>query len=136
LPAFGWWARGDAYGTLQVAELLEGALGGALIGVEAALEAFQSVFEVVEGGAEVVPAEADVAAVVRLVVEDVVRFEPMLPEVGFDGAEAADLPLVVDQCVDEVALTRRDGLELGVVLRGELRQGLGVFAADDVRFGM
>jgi hypothetical protein len=121
---------------LEVAELLEGAGGGALVGVEAALETLQAVFEVVEGGAEGVLADADVGAIIRFVIEGIVDFEAMLPEVGFDGAEAADFPFVVNEGVDEVALTRGGGVELGVVLGGELGEWLGVFATDDVGFGV
>jgi hypothetical protein len=117
-------------------ELFEGALGGALVGVEAALEALEAVFEVVEGGAEGVLAVADVGAIVRFVIHGVVGFEPILPEVGFDGAEAADFPFVVDEGVDQVALARGDGAELGVVLGSELGEGLGIFAADDPGLGV
>jgi hypothetical protein len=132
LPAFGGWAGGDAYPT----QLAEDALGGAFVGVEAALEALEAVFEVFEGGAEGVFPAADVDAVVRLVIEVVVLCKVVFPEVSFDGAEAAYLPLVVDEGIDEVALARADGVKLGVILGGEAGEGFGVFAADDVGFGM
>jgi hypothetical protein len=120
---------------LQVAELLESALGGALVGVETALETIEALFDVVKGGAESVLAETYVA-VVRFVIEGIIDFEMVLPDVGFDSAEAADLPFVVDEGVHQVALARGCGVELGVVLGGELSQGFGIFAPDDVGLGM
>jgi hypothetical protein len=88
--------------------------------VEAALETLETLFEVLEGSAEGVLAAADVTGLVRVVVECVVPLELLLPEVGFDGAETTDLPFVVDQSVDEVALARGSGQELRVVFGGEL----------------
>jgi hypothetical protein len=121
---------------LKVLELLESALGGTLVGVEAALETLEAVFEVLEGGAEGVLAAADVTGVVQVVVQGVIHIEPLLPEVGLDGAETADLPFVVNQGVDEVSLPRGDRVELGIVFGGELSEGVGVFASDDVGLGM
>jgi hypothetical protein len=121
---------------LELLELLEGALGGAFVGVEAALETLEAVFEVAEGGTEISLAEADVTAIVGLVIEDVVQLETMFPEVGFHGAKAADIPLVVDQGVYEVTLAGGGRAELGVVFGGELREGFGIFAADDVGLGV
>jgi hypothetical protein len=90
---------------LQVAELLEGALGGALVGVEAALEVFQALFEVgVEGGGEGVTAAADVVRVVGIGRVGVEPLEFEGPEVGFDALQTADLPFVADDGVDEIAL--------------------------------
>jgi hypothetical protein len=57
-------------------------------------------------------------------------------EVGFGEAEAADEPLVVDDGVDEVPLTRGDGVELGIVFVAEAGEGFGLFRADDQGFGM
>jgi hypothetical protein len=42
----------------------------------------------------------------------------------------------VNEGVDEVALARGGGVELGVVFGGELREGFGIFAADDVGLGV
>jgi hypothetical protein len=121
---------------LKVLQLLEGSLGGALVGVEAALETFEAVFEIVEGGAEGVLAGANVAAIVGIFKEGIVPGKGVLPEVGFDGAESADFPFVVNEGIDEVPLTWGDGVELGVVLGGQLREIIGVFAADDVGLRM
>jgi hypothetical protein len=117
---------------LQVAELAEGSGGGALVGVEAALETLEAVFEIIEGMVEGMFAVENVPFVVGTEAPYFVVLEHLLPESGFDGAEAADVPLVVDQSVHEVALARGDGVELIVVLGGELREDFGVFAADDV----
>jgi hypothetical protein len=105
--------------------------------VEAALEVFQTLFEVwVEGGGEGVAAAASVGPGLGVEGPVVEELELVGPEVGFDGAEAADLPLVVDEGVHQVALAGGDGVELGVVLSGEMGEGLGVFAADDVGLGV
>jgi hypothetical protein len=112
--------------------LLEGAGGGALVGVETALETLYAVFEVVEGMVEGMFAVEDVPFVGGIEAPYFVILEHLLPEGGLDGAETADVPLVVDEGVDEVPLTGGDGVELIVVLGGELRESLGVFASDDV----
>jgi hypothetical protein len=121
---------------LQLAELPEGALTGALVGVEAALEALEAVFEVKEGRAEGEFTAADVVWVVRVEAAAVVRIEGALPELGLDAIEAADLPFIADDGVDKVPLARSDRTELGVIFGGELGEGLGIFAANDVGFGM
>jgi hypothetical protein len=57
-------------------------------------------------------------------------------KVGFGETKAADEPLVVDEGIDQIPLTRSDGVELGVIFGGELGEGFRCFAADDVGFGM
>jgi hypothetical protein len=121
---------------VQLAELLEGALTGALIGVEAALETLEAVFEVKEGRAEGELSPADVVRVIRVEGLAIVSIEGAFPELGLDAFETADFPFVADDGIDEVPLAGSDGMELGVISGGELGEGLGIFAANDVGFGM
>jgi hypothetical protein len=119
----------------RIAEFGQDGAGGALQGVEAGLEAGETYFEGVEGVGEGVLALQDHETVLPF--EVIVAFlEVVGVEVGFGEAEAADEPLVVDEGIDEIALAWGNGVELGVVFGGELGEGFGVFAADDVGFGM
>jgi hypothetical protein len=120
---------------LQLTEFFEGGAVGALQGVETGLEAEETFLEGFEAvGEGVLPLENPEAP---FFFEVVVAFLKMVGvEVGFGEAEAADEPLVVDEGIDKVALAGGDGEELSVVFGGELGEGRGVFAADDVGFGM
>jgi hypothetical protein len=117
-------------------KFFEGSGGGALVGVDAALEGLEALVEVVEGDGEGVAAGVDVGLTVGGAEHVVVVAELELPDVGFDGAETADHPFVVDEGVDEVALARADGVELGIVFGGELGESFGIFTANDVGLGM
>jgi hypothetical protein len=104
--------------------------------VETALETLETVFEVIEGMVEGMFAVEDVPFVGGIEAPYFVILEHLLPDGGLDGAKAADVPLVVDEGVDEVPLTGGHGVELIVVLGGELRESFGIFAADDVGSGV
>jgi hypothetical protein len=104
--------------------------------MEAALEALEAVFHVQEGGAEGEFSPADVAWAIRVKVQAVVNVERALPELGLYAFEAANLPFIPHESVDEVPLARGGGLEFPVVLFRELSEGLRIFAADDMGFGV
>jgi hypothetical protein len=116
-------------------EFFEGGAGGALEGVEAGLDAEEAFFEGLEAVGEGVLTGQDHETILFFEVV-VVALEVVGVEVGLGEAETADEPLVVDEGIDEVSLARGDGLELGVVFGGEAGEGFGIFAADDMGFGM
>ena len=66
-------------------------------------------------------------------VEDVERF---FPELGLDGAEAAEEPLAIDQGIDEHALLGGSGTESSVIFAGEFFESCESFAADELRLGV
>ena len=105
---------------LEAAELLEGVVVVALGGVDAALETGELVGVLGEDVAE----------------GDVVDVDDALPELGLDGAEAAEEPLAVDEGVDEHALLGGGGAEAAVIFAGEFLEGGGDFAADELSLGV
>ena len=106
--------------SLEAAELVEGVVVVALGGVYAALEASELVGVLGEDVAE----------------GDVVDVDDALPELGLDGAEAAEEPLAVDEGVDEHALLGGGGAEAAVIFAGEFLEGGEDFAADELGFGV
>ena len=58
------------------------------------------------------------------------------PELGFDAAQAAELPIGVDERIDQETFEGRGGLELLVIIGGEGVEGGGIFAGDDLGFGV
>jgi hypothetical protein len=113
---FGWGAGG-----LDLAEVVEGAMEGALEALAAALQAGEGLLGADEGDAE--------DSVFGTFVE--IR-QVVFPEVGFGLAEAAEEPLGIDEDVDEGALGGGLGLVVEEVLGGQGVEGRGVFATDDL----
>ena len=62
--------------------------------------------------------------------------KPVIPELGFDAAEAALGPLGGDEGVDEGELDGVGGMEVEYECGGEGFEFGGVFAGDDVRPGV
>jgi len=60
----------------------------------------------------------------------------MLPEDGFDAAHAAETPFVMDESVDELALSGIGRLMLLMILGGELGEILGGFVEHDLLPGV
>ena len=60
----------------------------------------------------------------------------IVPELGFDAAEAAELPIGIDEGVGEKAREGRGGLKLLVVAGGDGLQFGRIFAGDDLGFGV
>jgi hypothetical protein len=98
---------------------------GALGGVDAALEAVEGVAAVVVGLGDLEPLDG---------AEETPDF--VIPELRFEGAEAALQPLGGDEGVDQGAHFGSDGLEALVILGGEKVESRGVFAGDDLGFGV
>ena len=121
-------------GGLDGAEVVEGAVVGALEDVAAALEADEGGLAIVEGVAEDLVVGHRLAEVGFFAALDVGEFP--FPEVGFDAAEAAEGPLAIDQDVEEGALFGGLGVEVVEVLFGEGLEGGGVLAANDLRLGV
>ena len=67
---------------------------------------------------------------------DVVDVDDALPQLGLDGAEAAEEPFAIDEGVDEHALLGGGGAEAAVIFAGEFLEGGGDFAADERGFGV
>ena len=105
---------------LQALELVEGIVVMALGHVDAALEAGELVAGFAEGDGEV--DVEDTAGGVG---------EALLPELGFDAAEAAEEPFGIDEGVDEHALFGGGGVESVVILVGEGFEAAGGFVLDD-----
>jgi len=108
--------------------LFKGAGIGALGGIDTALQASEDVHLADEGKAQGtifldIPGFAD-------------RIGFVEPELGFDGAEAAELPLGVYQGIDEEAGKRCGGLELVMVLSGEGFELGRIFAGNDHGLGV
>jgi len=107
-------------------------------------------FEVLEGGAPVFLSGIDaLLEALELAVASTIalgQFEGffgyratvdgLIPEVGLDGAEAAQEPFAIDEDVDEGALGGSPGAVLVKVLVAEGFQVFGGFAEDDLGFGI
>jgi len=104
---------------------LERAVVGALSGIDAALEAGEGVRAAAEGLA---------CRAVVLGSPGILHFA--FEDLGIDSAKTAEQPIVVDEDIDEEAFFGGGGQETVAVFRGEGFQGDGVFAADEVGFGV
>ena len=62
--------------------------------------------------------------------------ELVVPELGFGAAETAELPIGVDEGIDQKALEGTGGLELAMVVSGESFQLAGIFAGNDLGRGV
>ena len=113
--------RGSAGGS----EGFEGAVVGALGGIDAALEA-------AEGG--LAAAEGLAGSTVAFGVPGILHFA--FEDLGIDSSKAAEEPLVVDEGIDEEAFFGGDRKEALAIFPGEGFKGGGVFAADEVGFGV
>jgi len=60
----------------------------------------------------------------------------VLPELGFDFAEAAKEPLAIDEGIDEHPLGRSGGVETLVIFRGKGFEIALKLSADDMGFGV
>jgi hypothetical protein len=110
-------------------QFFERAIVRALGGIDAALQASEGVE----------PALEDMTK--RVVVIDAVflflSFVGMKsPELGLDATQTAKLPIGVHERIDQETLERTVGLELPMVIGGERFEGSGIFAGDDLRFGV
>ena len=110
---------------MEAFELVESGFVGALGGVDAALEADEDWGAFAEGVAEG-----------RVIVELEGGFQCVLPDLGVDFGETAELPVVADEGVEVVALFGGGGVEAVDVFGSEGFESGGVFAADDVRFSV
>jgi hypothetical protein len=111
---------------LEAAEFVEAAVQVALGGIDAALDAGE--------GSDVVGEDF---AVGHIVVRDLLHaFALAFPGFGFDFAEAALEPGVMDDGVDEVGLGWVGRLVFGVESGGESFERCGVLASDDLGFGI
>lgn len=99
---------------------MEGAVIGAFDGFEAAVEAGEGrqVGEIGVGEVGAVGGKA------------------LLPEAGFDGVEAAELPVVAGEGIDQRTFQRCGGPELLMVRGGEFLELFGIFAGNDFGSGL
>ena len=121
---------------LEVLEDFEGAEVEAVGGIDAALNAVKGIEGAVIGLAEggiVLDGFVNVLAVGEGLVQ---AFDAVVPEVGFDAAEAALGPLGGDESIDERALIGVGGVEAEEECRGEGFECGGVFVFDDVGTGV
>ena len=109
------------FGTLQ---LFEGAVIGALTGIDYSLEAIEGG----RGGGEGVARGAGWGFGI-LFQEDVAG---ALPQLGFDPAQTAETPFVANERVDEEALAGVGGAVMFVVFGGELGEIFGPFVEHDL----
>jgi hypothetical protein len=119
------WRRRRVGVLAEEAEGFERAVVGALGGIDAALEA----------------AEGGLAAAEGLAGRAVLFRGPGIPhfafeDFGIDSSKAAEEPVVVDEDVDEEAFFGGSGKEALAIFQGEGFKGGGVFAADEVGFGV
>ena len=119
------WGRGVRRGEGDALEFVKGAVVGALGGVDAALEAREGIERLDEDAAErgVFGVFFDLGELAG-------------PELGFEATETAELPIGVNQGVDEESLNRRSWVELFLISGGEGIEFGGVLAGDNLRFGM
>ena len=104
----------------------EGAVVGALGGIDAALQAGEGIAVVVE----------DLAQRRRFTAGNLLAGDLMGPQIGLDTAETAELPVGGDEGIDEEALEGGGGLELAVVFREEGFELGGIFPGNDLRLGI
>ena len=121
-------------GGLELAEVVKSAVVGAMEGIAAAFEAGEGLAGVLEGFAEETVGEGFMGAPAVVVVGD---FEELgFPKLGFGLAQAAEGPFGIDEDIDEGTLGGGLGAVIVEVLSGERGEGIGVFAADDLGFGV
>ncbi len=117
--------RGAVAEALQV---VEGAVEGALGGIDAALEEVELM---VRAGHDL--AERGLLAESTEGFRGIDEF--VGPELGLGAAQTAELPIGADKIVDEGAFGGSGGLPLEVIVVGEGFELAGVLAGDDLRFG-
>jgi hypothetical protein len=113
---------------VEALQLSEGAVKGALGGIDPALEEMELM---IRPGGDL--AERGV------LVQSVEGFrgvgELVSPELGLGAAEAAELPIGADEVIDEDAFGGSGRLPLEVIVAGEGFELGAVLAGDDLRFG-
>ena len=112
-------------GGLDLLQLVKGVAVRAPGGIDAALEALEGPAAVGEG-----VAEGGIFVGIKEVGDGV------FPNLGFDSGEAAELPVVADEGVDEEPLFGRGGLEAVEILGGEGVEVPGLLAGDDFGLGV
>ena len=118
--------------SLEVLEGFESAEEHAVGGIDAAVEAGEGVESVLEGMAErgiVLDLGVEELSAGKILVE---AFDLIIPELGFDAAEAALDPLGGDEGVDKRELDGAGGLVVEEELGGEGFEFGWVFTGDDV----
>ncbi len=123
-------------GFLEVLEDSEVAEVHAVSAFDAALKAAEGLEGVLIGMAEggiVLDGLVEVLGVSKVVVE---AFDLVLPELGFDAAEAALGPLGGDEGIDQRALVGVGGPVVEQEFGGKGLEFAGIFAANDVRPGV
>ena len=108
-------------------QLLEGAVVGALAGIDDSLEALKRG----RGGVEGVAGSAGWGF--RILCEE--RVGGVVPQFGFDAAETAEAPFICNERVDEEALIGVGGGVVFVVFGGELGEIFGFFVEHDLGGG-
>jgi len=120
-------------------EVLEG-FEGAEVHAVGALDATLNAGEGIEGGMESVAERGIVldGGIEEIGVGEVFveAFDTVIPELGFDAAEAALDPFGGDEGVDESKLVRVGGVEMEEELGGEGFEFGGIFAGDNVGPGV
>jgi hypothetical protein len=119
------WRRRRVGVLAEEAEGFEGAVVGALGAIDATLEAAEGGLAADEGLA---------GRAVFLQGPGILHFA--FEDLGIDSAKAAEQPLVVDEDIDEEAFFGGGGKESLAIFPGKGFKGGGVFAADDVGFGV
>jgi hypothetical protein len=114
---------------LEALQFFEGAVPGALKGIDDPLEALK---DAGIGGEGVAGSAGD--GCVEIFYDKEVG--GALPELGFDAAGAAEAPLVVNQSIDEEALVGIGGAVVFVVFGGELGEIFGFFVEHDLVNGV
>ena len=127
----GW--RFGSRGGLEILEGFESAEEHAVGGVNAAVEAGEGVEGILIGMAERGVLGVEKFSAGKVFVE---AFDLIIPELGFDAAEAALDPLGGDEGIDESKLGGIGGLVVLVELAGQGFELGGVFAGDDVGPGV
>jgi hypothetical protein len=116
---------------LEVHEDFEGAEVEAVGGIEAALNAVKVIDGAVVGlakGGVVFDGVVEEVGVAEVLVE---AFDAVVPEIGFDAAEAALGPFGGDEGIDESELVVASGVEIEEECRAEGCEFGGVFVAHD-----
>ena len=119
--------RGSAY--IQALQLRESAIVGTLGGIDAALQTGEAVAGAIEDLAE--------RGILFQTLEGFFRGgDFVFPELGFDATKATEIPIGLDEGIDEEAFQRSGRLKLPMVVRGEEFQFFGIFAGDDLGLGI
>jgi len=110
---------------LEVFEVIEGVAVGAAGGIDAALEAFEVVAVVGVGLGE----DDRIFGLPEVI-------DLLVPDLGFDGAEAAEEPFALDHGVEEGARGGAGGAVVVEVFVAEGGEVVVVLAEDDLGFGV